>query len=106
MKTGSQSLNEMADFQRKIHASQVDVTRHREMMAAAYMKATNIPPEECELVVETLPDKMVYRFQRRRTPPEPCKHDWYFSYKRDGSHVKICRKCGVQYERFRASSLT
>ena len=62
------SLNDMADFQRKIHDFQMDVTRHLEMMAAAYMKATDIPPEECELVVETLPDKMVYRFQRRRTP--------------------------------------
>ena len=61
------SLNDIADFQRKIHEFQMDVTRHLEMMAAAYMKATNIPPEECELVVETLPDKMVYRFQRRRT---------------------------------------
>jgi len=62
------SLNDMADFQRKMHEFQMDVTRHLEMMAAAYMKATNIPPEECELVVETLPNKMVYRFQRRRTP--------------------------------------
>ena len=62
------SLNDTADFQRKIHEFQTGVTRHLEMMAAAYMKATNIPPEECELVVETLPNKMVYRFQRRRTP--------------------------------------
>jgi hypothetical protein len=62
------SLNDIADFQRKIHDFQMDVTRHLEMMAAAYMKATDIPPEECELIVEMLPDKMVYRFQRRRTP--------------------------------------
>lgn len=61
------SLNNMADFQRKIHDFKMDIARHLEMMAAAYMKATNIPPEECELVVEALPDKMVYRFQRRRT---------------------------------------
>lgn len=53
-------LNSMAEFQ-------TDIARHLEMMAAAYMKATNIPPEECELVVETLPDKIVYRFQRRQT---------------------------------------
>ena len=65
------SLNEMADFQRKIHDFQIAVTRHLEMMAAAYMKATDIPPEECELVVETLPDKMVYRFQRRPTKRPP-----------------------------------
>jgi hypothetical protein len=65
------SLNDIADFQRKIHDFKMDVTRHLEMMAAAYMKATDIPPEECELVVETLPDKMVYRFQRRPTKRVP-----------------------------------
>lgn len=39
-----------------------------EMMAAAYMKATDIPPEECQLVVQMLPSehKMVYRFERRK----------------------------------------
>ena len=43
------------------------VVEHLEMMAAAYVKATNIPIEECELVVQTLPDKIVYRFQRRES---------------------------------------
>jgi hypothetical protein len=62
------SLNEAADFQRKIYEFQKGVYQHIEMMAAAYMKATDVPPEECELVIETLPNKMVYRFQRRRTP--------------------------------------
>lgn len=60
------ALNDTADFQRKIHDFNIDVTRHLEMMAAAYTKETNIPPEECELVVETLPDKVIYRLQRRR----------------------------------------
>lgn len=36
-----------------------------EMLAAAYIKATDIPPEECVLVVQTLPDKVIYYFQRR-----------------------------------------
>lgn len=81
-------LNDMADFQRKMHEFQMDVTRHIEMMAAAYMKATNIPPEECELVVETLPDKMVYRFQRRRTPaaPDACPN----CGAKGGCHVAEC----------------
>ena len=60
------SLNDIADLNRKIHDFQMSVTCHLEMMAAAYMKETNIPPEECELVVETLPDKMIYSFHRRR----------------------------------------
>lgn len=62
------SLIEQADFQRKINEFRKNVAEHLEMMAAAYLKATNIPPEECELVVETLPDKMIYRFQRRADP--------------------------------------
>jgi len=36
-----------------------------EIMAAAYSKATNIPIEECELVVETHIDNMVYYFRHR-----------------------------------------
>ena len=84
------SLNDMADFQRKIHDFQMDVTRHLEMMAAAYMKATDIPPEECELVVETLPDKMVYRFQRRRTKHAP---DGYASLLCENHHVLGCALC-------------
>ncbi len=38
-----------------------------EMMAAAYLKATDIPPEQCMLVVQDLPSqhKMIYRFERR-----------------------------------------
>lgn len=43
---------------------------HLEMMAAAYLKTTNIPIEDCELVVETLPNKMIYSFRKRQTPIE------------------------------------
>jgi hypothetical protein len=43
-----------------------DVNLHIEMMAAAYLKATDIPPEDCELVAQYLPDQVVYRFQRRK----------------------------------------
>ena len=58
-------LEEHADFSRKMLEFQRDVIEHIEMLAAAYMKATDIPPEDCELVVITLPDKMIYRYQRR-----------------------------------------
>ena len=38
-----------------------------EMMAAAYLQATGIPPEECQLTVQMIPEehKMIYRFEKR-----------------------------------------
>ena len=43
-----------------------------EMMAAAYAQATNIPPEECQLVVFVDPERqcMVYRVERRQALEE------------------------------------
>lgn len=38
---------------------------HIEMLAAAYAKATNIPPLECELVMEMLPDKVIFYFRKK-----------------------------------------
>lgn len=62
------SISEVVDVKRKIFEFQKGVHKHLEIMAAAYLKKTDIPIEECELIVETLPDKIVYRFQRRITP--------------------------------------
>lgn len=42
-----------------------DVMEYLEMMAAAYLKETDIPIKECELVVEYSFNKIIYRFQRR-----------------------------------------
>jgi len=43
----------------------IRIQEHLEIMAAAYSKATNIPIQECELVVEQRFDKVVYYFQKR-----------------------------------------
>jgi len=73
------TINDAANYQRKIYEFEIDVIRHIEMLAAAYMKKTDIPPEECELVVEMHPDKLSYSFQRRKL----------FMNKEDYSHLKI-----------------
>ena len=65
------ALEEAMNYQRELRDFRERVASHLEMMAAAYIKATNIPIEECQLVVETLPNKMVYRFERRPTKREP-----------------------------------
>ena len=44
---------------------QKNITQHIETLAAAYAKVTDVPPEDCELVVELLPDKMIFRYQRK-----------------------------------------
>ena len=64
------SLEEAMNYQRELRDFRERVASHLEMMAAAYSAATNIPIEECQLVVETLPDKMVYRFVSIHAPNE------------------------------------
>ena len=53
--------NEMKDF---VEAFRKDVTKHLEMMAAAYIKASDVPIEECELVVAHIGLTTTYRFRR------------------------------------------
>lgn len=52
-----------------VTAFRQNITAWIEMMAAAYLQATDIPPEECQLVVQAIPEenKMIYRFERRPT---------------------------------------
>jgi len=42
-----------------------NVTEHIEMMAAAYLKETDVPIEECELVVTHTPTHTTYMFRKR-----------------------------------------
>lgn len=54
-------------FHESVAAFREGISEHLEMMAAAFLKATDIPPEECHLVVQAFPEKntMVYYFERR-----------------------------------------
>lgn len=52
------------DLHVKMHEIMVNVQAHLEMMAAAYLKATDIPIEEVELVVRTEVDGVSYHFRR------------------------------------------
>lgn len=49
------------------HEFRNSVANWLEMMAAAYAQATNIPPEQCQLVVFADPERhcMIYRIERR-----------------------------------------
>ena len=49
----------------KVRELNVDITKQIEMLAAAYSKATDIPPEECELVVKIGLDEISYSFRRK-----------------------------------------
>ena len=59
------NLEEHNEIHRWMKEFMDGVKLHLEIMAAAYSKATNIPIEECELVVETHIDNMVYYFRHR-----------------------------------------
>jgi hypothetical protein len=55
-----------SEFTKKLYEFEKNVAEHLEIMAAAYLKETNIPIEECELVVENSLHKTIYHFQRRK----------------------------------------
>jgi len=59
-----------AAWYRRLNKFQNEVLRHIELLAAAYCKATDIPPEECVLVVEQRIDQMVYRFEKKTPKPK------------------------------------
>lgn len=58
-------LNDTTNQYRAMAEVTEEVKKNLSMLAAAYLKATNISPEECELVIEHGYDKTVYYFQRR-----------------------------------------
>ena len=44
---------------------------HIEMMAAAYLKATDLPPDRVELVQENQGNKIIWYFRERQPPASP-----------------------------------